>query len=260
MADKPEKRWFTALSQIEPNKVVLRGYAIDELMGQISFAQAVYLLWKGELPSPAQARLLDAILVSSIDHGAGPPSAWAARNAASTGAPLNACVASGILAINRSHGGAIEEAMQAIEQVHRLGREVADLAAGARETVAEYKNRGQRVGGFGHRLHSDDPRAKTLFALAGEAGFSGAYLAAAKALEKAISREAGKPLPINVDGAIAAVLLEMGIDHRLANAFFMLARVPGLVAQALEEKTREKPMRHIQPELAQYDGPPPRSL
>src|SRR5213075_565823 len=101
--------WNTAITRVEPNKVAVRGYDIAELMGRISFGAAVYLVLTGELPSPAVARLLDAILVSSIDHGATPPSVLAARTVASTGATLSASVGAGIMSINRHHGGAIED-------------------------------------------------------------------------------------------------------------------------------------------------------
>ena len=85
--------WKTAITQIKPNEIRLRGYRIDELMGEVSFAQAIYLALRGELPSPQIGRLIDAMLVSSIDHGVTPPSTQAARLTASTGAPLNAAVA-----------------------------------------------------------------------------------------------------------------------------------------------------------------------
>src|SRR5947199_5157737 len=106
-ADK-KATWNTAITRVEPNKVAVRGYNIAELIGRVSFGAAVYLILTGELPSPAVARLMDAILVSSIDHGATPPSALAARTVASTGATLSAAVAAGIMSINRHHGGAIE--------------------------------------------------------------------------------------------------------------------------------------------------------
>ncbi|MGD8794564.1 MAG: citrate/2-methylcitrate synthase, partial [Anaerolineae bacterium] len=81
-----EETWKTAITKIAPNKVAVRGYAIDELMGRISFGEMVYLVLKGELPSPEVGRLMDAMLVSSVDHGATPPSALAARTVASGGA------------------------------------------------------------------------------------------------------------------------------------------------------------------------------
>ena len=97
----PDGGWKTALTSIAPNAILIRGYPVDEMMGRLSFADAVYLLLMGELPSPAIGRMLNAVLVSSLDHGVTPPSTLAARNVATSGAPLKDCVASGILAFGR---------------------------------------------------------------------------------------------------------------------------------------------------------------
>src|SRR5216110_2949104 len=116
--------WNTAITRVEPNKVVVRGYDIAELMGHASFGAAVYLILTSELPSPAVARLMDAILVSSIDHGATPPSALSARTVASTGATLSAAVAAGVLSINQHHGGAIEDCARQLKAIaDRAARE-----------------------------------------------------------------------------------------------------------------------------------------
>src|SRR5262249_14783446 len=93
----PDGRWKTALTSIAPNAILIRGYPVDEMMGRLSFADAVYLLLMGELPPPAIGRMLNAVLVSSLDHGVTPPSTLAARNVATSGAPLKDCVAAGIL-------------------------------------------------------------------------------------------------------------------------------------------------------------------
>jgi citrate synthase len=116
--------WNTAVTSIAPNQIRVRGYRIDELMGTVPFGSAVYLILRGELPTEAVGRLVEAMLVASIDHGVTPPSTLSVRNAASTGAPLNACLAAGALAVNRHHGGAVEDCM-------RL------LARGAGATVVE---------------------------------------------------------------------------------------------------------------------------
>src|SRR5512136_22500 len=107
-----EEGWKTAITKIEPNKVAVRGYRIDDLMGRISFGEMVYLILKGELPTAPVGKLVDAMLVSSVDHGATPPSALAARTVASGGAPLTTAIAGGIMTINKHHGGAIEECMR----------------------------------------------------------------------------------------------------------------------------------------------------
>lgn len=252
--------WKTSITEIKPNEVRLRGYRIDELMGSISFAEAVYLAYKSELPSADVARMMNAILVSSIDHGASPPSALAARTVASTGAPLNAAVAAGILSINRHHGGAIQGCMKilqiGIDRVHQSRETVDKIAA---DLVAEYKSSGKRIAGLGHRIHTDDPRTAKLFQLAQDLGISGEGVQMITAIQSSLA-DAGKALPINVDGAIAAVLLDLDIPSELANAMFFIARVPGLILQAHEEQTRERPMRRIHPTEISYDGPAPRSL
>jgi citrate synthase len=106
-----DSRWRTALTAIEPNKILLRGYPLDELMGRLTFGETIYLLLMGECPSPGIGRLMEAMLVSFIDHGATPPSTLAARNTATAGAPLRACVAAGVLGFGRYHGGDIESCM-----------------------------------------------------------------------------------------------------------------------------------------------------
>src|SRR5205809_1402630 len=257
-ADK-KATWNTAITRVEPNKVAVRGYDIAELMGRVSFGAAVYLILTGELPSPAVAHLMDAILVSSIDHGATPPSAVAARTVASTGATLSASIAAGIMSINRHHGGAIEDCARQLKKIaDRATSESISLDEAAARTLAAMKEAGERMPGFGHRLHSKDPRTARLFELAREAGVDGVHMKAARALEQAFA-DAKKSLPINVDGAIGAILADLGMDPAAFNGIFMIARAPGLVAHVLEEQTREKPMRRIYPVNHGYDGPAARN-
>ena len=113
-----ELHWKTAITDVESNRVSLRGYPIEKLMGKISFSQMIYLVLKGELPSLEVGKLIDAIFVSSVDHGASPPSVLSARTVASTGAELNSAIAAGVLAISRFHGGALEEGMKCIRKIH----------------------------------------------------------------------------------------------------------------------------------------------
>ncbi|MBN1562698.1 MAG: citryl-CoA lyase [Anaerolineae bacterium] len=252
----PNLHWTTAITQVKPNEIRLRGHRLDQLMGTVSFAQAIFLTLTGELPTPEVGRLLDAMLVASIDHGATPPSVLAARTSASTGAPLNAALAAGILSINRYHGGAIEDCVRLIQAV-AARMEAANLAAAqaARALVADYHAAKKRLPGFGHRIHTNDPRTNRLFELAEEAGVSSQGVQIVRTLADALAAQLGRELPINVDGAIAALLYDLQIAPELANAFFIMARVPGLVAHIHEEQTRERPMRRIHPTDHSYDGP-----
>src|SRR5512133_831244 len=252
--------WHSSITRIQPNKVAVRGYDIAELMGHVSFGAAVYLILTGELPSPANARLMDAILVSSIDHGATPPSALAARTGASTGASLSASVAAGIMSINRHHGGAIEDCARQFKKiVDQAARDSISLEEAAARTLRTMREAGERMAGFGHRLHTKDPRTARLFELAREAGVDGVHMQAARAVEKAFA-DAKKSLPINVDGAIGAILADLGMNPAAFNGIFMIARTPGLIAHVIEEQTRERPMRRIDPVNHGYDGPPPRTI
>jgi len=251
-----EETWKTAITKIEPNKVVVRGYRIDELMGRVPFSHVVYLVLRGELPSEAHGKMLDAILVSSVDHGATPPSALAARTVASGGAPLTTAVAAGIMTISRHHGGAIEGCMNVLlDLVAYQHDQGLDAATTARRKMAEFRAQKIRVPGYGHRVHTDDPRTRKLFAIAEEVGLAGEYVEMAYALRAAMKDSLGKDLPMNVDGAIATVLCEMGFPPEVGNGLFAISRVAGLVAHVTEEQTRERPMRRIHPTAHEYDGP-----
>lgn len=256
-----DSSWKTGITDIGQNRIRVRGYDIADIMGKLSYAETVYLLLKGELPSEAEAELMNAILVSSVDHGASPPSVLGTRAVVSGGNSLNAAIAGGILVIGDWHGGAIE---QAAKHMQRFGEKLDDTGSNAAEVATEMaawlKEHKMRMPGFGHRIHTADPRTPRLFEIAEKHGFAGKHIALCKALEKVLSEKLGRPLPINVDGAIAAVISDMGFDWKLGKAFFIISRVPGLVAHAYEEMTRERPVRKLGPMPYEYDGPPDRKL
>lgn len=248
--------WKTAITKIEPNRITIHGYAVDELMGNLSYAGGVYLMLKGKLPDEKQEKMLNTILISSIDHGVTPPSVLAALTSASTGANLSQCLASGILSINQYHGGAIENCQKMLIEALSLKNELKmDVQTAAHKLVMDAVSKKKRLPGLGHRIHTDDPRTKKLFSIADDLGFSGDYIEMIKAIAKAFEEIKGKKLPVNVDGAIAAVLCEMEFPPQLGNAFFMIARMPGILAHVAEEWQRQKPMRKINPHDYTYDGP-----
>jgi citrate synthase len=254
-------RWKTAITDVKPNRIALRGFSLDKLMGKITFSQAIYLVLKGEMPSPEVGRLIDAIFVSSVDHGGSPPSVLAARTVKSTGAELNSSIAAGVLAISRYHGGAIEEGMRLFKEIAgRMDEKGLGEDQATRKVLLEMKEKKKRASGFGHRLHTKDPRTIRLFGLAEELGLAGRHIQIALSVEKALVEISGRALPINVDGAIAAVLCDLDISPEIGNAFFIIARVPGLVAHIHEESTRMKPMRKIHPQDYEYDGPKERDI
>ena len=257
------EKWRSSLTDIEPNKILVRGYPLDEMMGRLGFAEAVYLLLMGELPTPAIGRMLNAVLVSSIDHGVTPPSTLAARNVATTGAPLKDCVAAGILAFGPHHGGDIESCMRFLDGGLTLMRGGKTEKQAADAIVEECVASHAEPPGFGHRFHTRDPRAARLFQMALELELEGEHVRLIRATERAIEAHAshfGRPLPVNVDGAIAAISADLGFAYELGNAIFLISRLPGLIAHAHEERTRQSPMRQIDPKDYDYDGAGQRRL
>ena len=253
-----ENNWSTGITEIKPNEVRVSGYDISELMGCCSFGEVVYLLLMGDLPSKEVGRLIEAIIVSSVDHGVTPPSTQSTRTVSSTGGSLSASVAAGILSINEHHGGAIENCSKQLKEIIEKAKEVG-LKDAIQHKMGAWKKSGVRMSGFGHRVHTQDPRTRKIFDLADKAGISGKFIQTVMAVEK-FFLDSGKKLPINVDGAIAAVLSDLKIPNYCLNGFFMIARTPGLIAHACEEKNRMKPMRKINPLLHIYDGPNRRKL
>ncbi len=256
-------QWSTAITAIEPNKILIRGYPVDELMGRLSFGEAIYLVLTGELPTPAIGKMVSALLVSSLDHGVTPPSTLAARNVATTGAPLRASVAAGILAFGPYHGGDISSCMKFLESGLALIRHGRSWEEAAQEIVARAIEHGRVPPGFGHRFHTRDPRAARLFQMALELELEGEHVRMIRSVEHVLdAREdaSATPLPVNVDGAIAAICADLGLDDDLGNALFLIARVPGLIAHAHEERKRQTPMRQIDPKDHTYDGARERRL
>ena len=257
------EKWQSSLTEIEPNKILVRGYPLDEMMGRLGFAEAVYLLLMGELPTPAIGRMLNAVLVSSIDHGVTPPSTLAARNVATTGAPLKDCVAAGILAFGPHHGGDIESCMRFLDGGLTLMRAGESLKQAADAIVSECVAQKVEPPGFGHRFHARDPRAARLFQMALELELEGEHVRLIRATERVVEAHAshfGRPLPVNVDGAIAAVTADLGFAYELGNAVFLISRLPGLIAHAHEERMRQPAMRQIDPKDHDYDGARERRL
>ena len=258
-----EDKWRTALTHIEPNKILLRGYPLDEIMGRLTFGESIYLLLMGEIPSPGIGRLMEAMLVSFIDHGATPPSTLAARNTATTG---RRCARAWPPACSDSagyHGGDIESCMQFLDTGLELVRNGSTYRDAAERLVQRSHEAGELPPGFGHRYHTRDPRAARLFQMALELEVEGDHIQMIRAVEMVMVEHPdshGRAMPVNIDGAIAAVCGDLGIPPAIADALFIISRVPGIAAQAEEERMRQEPMRQIDPKDHLYDGPSERRL
>ena len=251
--------WQSAITETGTGQIRVRGYDVADLMRRRGFADVLFLLHRARLPSTGERRLVEAMLIASADHGPGSPSALAARVAASGNrrAP-EAAVAAGLLAIGDYHGGAGEQCLALLaEGIDWVGREQRSLADAAAWLVERAVSRATRLPGLGHRTHDEDPRAGVLFAIAREHHLAGDGVALIEALRDEARRRI-RALPINVDGALAAVLLDLGFEPVAARFFFLVGRTAGLTAHVAEEMQRERPMRITVP--VAYDGPPARPL
>jgi len=239
--------WKTALSSVEKNKILIRGYRVEDLMERCTFGDMIYLTFKGELPSRNEGRMIEMIMVSSTDHSFLAPSIDATRFVASGGVPLQASIAAGVISLGDHHGGAIEQCAKLLQDSVRSGTQAADI-------VADYRTRKQRIPGFGHPWHDRDPRTRTLAAKAKEWKLAGPHLALAEAIAGDLK------LPANIDGIISGIISDMDIAWHYGRAFFVIPRVVGLAAHAVEETTRERPFRVVDMNDVAYDGPPERDL
>lgn len=251
--------WRTAIAKLTDGEMRVRGYDVLDLMAQRTFTDHIALLFKGELPSPDERALLDAVLVGMAAPGPSAPSCAAARLAASGNrASLSAAVAAGILTIGDEHGGAGSNCMELIvEGLALVARDGITIDDAAGQLVDRERAAGRRLPGFGHRVHTHDPRTPVLFEMARQRGLAGDGVRFTEAIERALATRV-RPLTTNIDGALAALLHDLGYPPPAGRLIFIVGRVAGIAADVAEEHAREKPMRIRVP--VEYDGEPPRSI
>ncbi len=240
----------TAISRVEEDKIVTRGYNQRDLIEKIRYSDMVYLLLKGRLPSPKEGKIFNHVLVSFCDHGVTPPSTQTARLIASSGSPMNSAVAGALLSFGHKHAGAIEKTMELFQsRINSIyytedsdidNKQIASLAI---DIYNEYIDGDLKIPGFGHRYHDVDPRADKLMELAIKEGFIGPHVKLALALEDLIYQK--KNIRLNVDGANAAILSDLGFTPDLGLGVFIIGRVPGIIAHIHEENMEEEEFRRF---------------
>jgi citrate synthase len=269
--DTPENWWSTSIIEMKPGMIRYRGYAVEELIGRVSFAEMVYLMTRGELPDPAQAKLLEAALVAAVDHGPQAPSIAAARMAITCGVGINNAMASAINVLGDVHGGAGEQCVTLYNAIAaRLEGNAsshAALAHAVKTEINSLRDAGTRyIPGFGHRFHPRDPRAPRLLALVDAAAAAGAvsgrFSAIGRAVEAELAAQKQRPVPMNIDGATGVIFAELGFPPPLCRGLFVLSRSVGALAHAFEEmqsgaRNKGPIPRHL---IWTYSGTPARTL
>ncbi|WP_294225905.1 citryl-CoA lyase [uncultured Shimia sp.] len=233
--------WSTSIIDMAPGQIRFRGHPIEELIGNVTFPQMIWLMTRGDLPTPDQARLLECALVAAVDHGPQAPSIAAARMAVTCGLGLNGAMASAVNFLDDVHGGAGEQAVELYTWIGQAVQQGADVQMATAEMINKWQaERGKFIPGFGHRFHKpEDPRAPRLLGLVEEAAksgvVSGRFAAIGLAVQKDLNSRKGKPVPMNIDGATAVVFAELGFEGPLARGLFCLSRSVGVIAHAWEQ-------------------------
>jgi citrate synthase len=259
--------WQTSLIDIEPGRIAIRGYPIQELIGRVRLPDMIWLMLRGDLPSRGQSELLEAALVPGVDHGPHAPSIAISRMAVSCGLPVNGAMASAVNVLDDIHGGAGQQCMQLYREIDETAGKNGNLVQVAREIIKKHRDAGEKiVPGFGHRFHPVDPRTAPLLALVAKAEaagvVSGRFAAIGRAVESAISSIKGRHIPMNIDGITAVIFCELGFEPELGRGLFVLSRSVGILAHAWEQKQQGRRIMGPMPKEIpfRYTGPAIRHL
>lgn len=246
---------FTSrLSDHDHESITVRDRTLStEIMGEMSFGAAVYLLLTGEEPTDGECRLVETMLSSLMVHGTTPHAIATRMTLLSEPESTQGAIASGLLGVGSRFAGAMEESARDLRAV----ADADDREGAVEDLVADYRERGDNFSGIGHP-HFDpvDPRAQRLFDLSAEAGVAGVHTEALHDVQERFEAETGLDLPINVTGAIAATTSDMGLPPEAARGFAVVGRAAGLLAEVIEEKESPVAMDlwQLVDERMEYEG------
>lgn len=252
---------FTAIATSDADSITVRGHDLcSELIGKTDFTDYFWLLVLGEKPTQTQRDVTNACLVAIAEHGL-VPSVQAARMTLAAGPDAwQGAMSAGLLGMGSVVAGSSEQAGRYIVEVLQASREPgSDLDKAARASLEDLKKRKQKVPGLGHPQHSaGDPRANVLLEFADARGVSGAHIGCLRAIARHAPEIMNRPLPINVSGAIPALMLDAGWPMEAMKGVPLLARAAGLVAHLYEESQRSIGfiMSHKADLAIEYDGKP----
>ncbi|MCI0345953.1 MAG: citryl-CoA lyase [Chloroflexi bacterium] len=227
----------TRIARVEPDRVIVRGHDLtDELLGSVTFTDMVALILLGRLPTGAETRMLDALLVVLVEHGLVKPVVVARFVYSNAPESLQAAVAASLLGAGSRHLGSSEWAARMLQEGIGPNADEAAIEAAATRIVEDHATRKERVPGIGHRTHEGgDPRAMRLFDLARETDTFGSHCRLLLRVADLAGERAGRPLPINVTGAIAAIASDMGFRWEITRGFALIGRTLGALGHIQEE-------------------------
>ncbi|PAY03716.1 citryl-CoA lyase [Bradyrhizobium sp. UFLA03-84] len=267
LLQKATQWWSTDIIDMKPGVIRFRGFPIEQLIGRVSFPQMIWLMLKGDLPSSEQGALLEAALVSAVDHGPQAPSIAIGRMAVTCGLPLNGAMASAINVLDDIHGGAGEQCMELYADIARRQDAGVELKTAIQQGLDDFAAaNGKIVPGFGHRFHPVDPRSPRLLELVDAARdngvVSGRFAEIGRGVEDEMQRRKGRKIPMNIDGATAVIYSELGFSPALGRGLFILSRSVGILAHAWEQSQQGGRIKGPMPPGIpyRYTGPVPRDF
>lgn len=257
LVDEARQWWHTDIIDIHPGQIALRGYPIEDLIGNVGFVDTIWLMIQGELPSRAQVALFEAALVASVDHGPQAPSIAIARMAATCGAPVNGAMASAVNVLDDIHGGPGQQCMELYLEIDAECEKAGSVYEATRVVLQRHREAGLKyVPGFGHRFHPLDPRTPRLLSLVdvavAQGTVDGRFAEIGRAVEESISTGKSRRVPMNVDGATAVIYCELGLPPELGRGVFILARSVGILAHAYEQMTQGGRIKGPMPKTLGY--------
>ncbi|MCP3442810.1 citryl-CoA lyase [Bradyrhizobium sp. CCGUVB14] len=267
LLQKATQWWSTDIIDMKPGVIRFRGFPIEQLIGRVSFPQMIWLMLRGDLPSPEQGALLEAALVAAVDHGPQAPSIAIGRMAVTCGLPLNGAMASAINVLDDIHGGAGEQCMELYADIAKRQDAGVELTTAVEQGLDAFiAANGKIVPGFGHRFHPLDPRSPRLLALVDSARtngvVSGRFAEIGRGVEAAMQQRKGRTIPMNIDGATAVIYSELGFAPALGRGLFILSRSVGILAHAWEQSQQGGRIKGPMPPGIpyRYTGPAPRDF
>lgn len=232
---------FTSICTSDAESITVRGRDLmEEIIGKMDFSSYFWLLVTGQEPNEEQSFFLNAVLCSLAEHGLVPSVVAARMTYAAAPEALQGAVAAGLLGCGSVVLGSAEVAgrffAECVADQRETGDAVHDVAV---RNIHRFRETSKAIPGFGHPQHSGgDPRANLLLKLADERGVSGEHVAMMRALQAALPETIGRELPINVNGPIPSIMLDLGFPLAALKGIGLLCRTAGLIGHLTEEADR----------------------
>lgn len=219
-------------------RLYVRGKDVNDLIGNLTFSEAIFHILLNRMPTEAEKKIFDAVLVSfHAGFGYSPPTVLLARLSATTGTSVAHALAAGYAGSGRYHVGAIENAMEIYEDIKKSKKESTTMREHVEEYVSGIFNRKETLYGYGHPLFKKDPRPERLRKVLKDLNYTSEYIEIYDEVARFAYEKKG--LYPNIDGINSAILLSLGFikDHSLG--LFLLARTSAMLAHVVEERTKE---------------------